>query len=140
MINERPPLIVKSASPETQVSAALPIYNECLSHNKYYKVPHPPPLFPLPSPLSPSQLCGVGVGHKVLSLNGQVMDRPISEGELEVILKPTIKNPPPLHVVLSKNSSEYHTLVSAAGGLGFHIRGSSPVIIDNIDKGMRKAA
>lgn len=45
--------------------------------------------------------------------------------------------PPPLHLTVLSNSSETVRLSpSATGGLGFHIRGSSPVVIHGVDKGM----
>lgn len=69
------------------------------------------------------------------AVNGSYVDENYPHSELMRLLAPSDDTPPPLTLTVHKNSSEYCTLVSAGSGLGFHIKGSSPVIIHEVDKG-----
>ncbi len=71
----------------------------------------------------------------MLAING-VYTTILSEGNLLSQLSPSDKQPPPLTLLISRpGSSEYATLTPTDKGLGFHIKGNSPVIIQAVDKG-----
>ncbi len=74
-------------------------------------------------------------GQLVLAVNGMYTSM-LSQGSLLSLLSPSDKQPPPLILLISRpGSSEYATLTPTDKGLGFHIKGNSPVIIHAIDKG-----
>ena len=81
------------------------------------------------------KLCGAVAGQTVVSINGTPID-PRNPSEFLDVLKPKSRSPLPLHLSVIKSSSQLCTLVPSSGGLGFHIKGSSPVIIHEVDKGI----
>ena len=77
------------------------------------------------------------MGQSVLAINGVYITMQ-NQSDLLSQLTPTDSYPPPLTLLISRpGSSEYATLVPSARGLGFHIKGNSPVIIHGVDKGER---
>ena len=75
-------------------------------------------------------------GQTVVAINGQFLDNTSPQPELLALMRaPARGNTPPVHLTILKKSSEYCTLVPTSGGLGFHIKGSSPVVIHGVEKG-----
>lgn len=71
----------------------------------------------------------------MLAVNGMYTTA-LSHVDLLSQLSSKHRCPPPLTLLISRpGTSEYATLTPLAGGLGFHIKGNSPVIIHGIDKG-----
>ncbi len=83
----------------------------------------------------PFQMYGVLVDDVVLAINGKFIsvNSPLQYlGELE---PSETKNPPPLYLTIQKLASQHVTLVPSKKGLGFHVKGSTPVVISNVDIG-----
>lgn len=79
-------------------------------------------------------------GQTVVAINGYYLTSVFGRTHLNLqglVSSTDVKDPPPLHITVLLNNSDFVKLCPAAnGGLGFHIRGSSPVIIHGIDKGV----
>lgn len=71
----------------------------------------------------------------MVAINGHFTEPHGPKPEVLALLQPPGKRPPPLHLTVAKNSSQYCTLVPTQAGLGFNIKGNSPVIISGVDKG-----
>lgn len=83
---------------------------------------------------SRTQTMGVSVGDIVHSINGRYIT-PANVSEcLADLMTPDDPATPPLHLLVEKKPSHTCTLVPTKTGLGFHIKGSSPVVISDIDK------
>ena len=80
------------------------------------------------------QVCGIRVGLQVLAINGSPVT---SQNPTEHFGALTVKgdSPPPLHLTVIRRSSEFVVLSPQSGSLGFNVKGSSPVVISNTDKG-----
>ena len=92
-----------------------------------------------PSPCSPLQWCGVTEGLIVVAVNGAYLTSSFGHTHLDFLslrASSDLSDPPPLHLTVLRNSSEYVKLRPSPTGLGFHIRGSAPVIIQGVDKGI----
>ena len=73
-----------------------------------------------------------------MAVNGYYLTASFSHAHLNFLslLSPADrKAPPPLHLTVLRRTSEYIKLRPMKTGLGFHIKGSSPVIIHGVDKG-----
>ena len=86
------------------------------------------------------QWCGVAEGLTVVAINGHYLTSKFGHAHLNLVTLLTSVDPstppPPLHLtVLSSTSETVKLCPIPSGGLGFHIRGSSPVVINGVDKG-----
>ena len=75
------------------------------------------------------------MGQTVVAVNGLFAGEGPPPHELLEALSPTEHPAPPLYLTVVKTSSVFCTLIPSTSGLGFHIRGSSPVVIHSIDRG-----
>ena len=82
------------------------------------------------------QLCGVREGLLVIAINGQYLYTSSLQSHLLALLTPPGQDPPPLRLTVKREGSEYVALEPTSAGLGFNLKGSLPVIIHRIDKGM----
>ena len=74
----------------------------------------------------------------VLAVNGHYLTSSSGSAHLDLLSllgSSDHSAPPPLHLIVLRNSSEYVKLCRLATGLGFHIRGNSPVVIHGVDRG-----
>lgn len=79
------------------------------------------------------QLCGVIEGLTVVSVNGHYLTS--SFGYSHLLSPSDHLAPPPLHLTVLCERSKCVKLRPLPTGLGFHIRGHSPVVIHGVDKG-----
>lgn len=105
--------------------------------------PHTLTAYPFTTSLPhPSQWHGVLEEQIVVCINGQYMTSRFchTHPSFLALLNPMEgKAPPPLHLTVLRMSSEYVKLCPLSSGLGFHIKGSAPVIIHGVDKGGEKS-
>lgn len=84
---------------------------------------------------------GVTEGLTVVAINGHYLTSTFGHVHLNLstlLTSVDLSAPPPLHLTVLSNTSETVRLCpTPTGGLGFHIRGSSPVVINGVDKGLR---
>jgi hypothetical protein len=82
-------------------------------------------------------------GLTVVAINGHYLTSTFGHAYLNLATLLTsvdLSAPPPLHLTVLSNTSETVRLCpTPTGGLGFHIRGSSPVVINGVDKGSAAA-
>lgn len=85
------------------------------------------------------QWCGVVEGLTVVCVNGYYLTSSFGHSHLVFLTPSDHLAPPPLHLTVLCESSKYVKLRPLPTGLGFHIRGHSPVVIHGIDKGSNAA-
>lgn len=90
------------------------------------------------------QVFGIRLGQQVLAINGNPVTslNPTEhfralKVESETINQTSpgkVRHPPPLYLTIVRRSSEFAVL-TPKGSLGFNVKGSSPVVVSNTDKG-----
>lgn len=55
--------------------------------------------------------------------------------EAQFLIDAQLKAKAPVHITVLKNNSLYVTLTPTETGMGFQLRGSAPVIVNEVDKG-----
>ena len=132
------PVIITQVSPGAQVYNIIYIYTGVLSLGNIIKNVHH---------MSVNlQVRGVRLGQQVLAINGNPVTilNPTEHFRALKVECGTVDStnpekarhspPPPLYLTIVRRSSEFAVL-SPKGSLGFNVKGSSPVVVSNTDRG-----